>query len=72
MTILQAVQEVANNKFIHESIRKKYQNINLDIQMGVSIADAFRHFAENTNNQDAWDVAERSRRERSRCDYEYI
>lgn len=57
MTILQAVQEVANNKFIHESIRKKYQNINLDIQMGVSIADAFRHFAENTNNQDAWDVA---------------
>lgn len=57
MSILQAVQDVANNKFVHDSIRKKFQNINIDLQMGVSVADAFRRFAESTNSKDAWDVA---------------
>lgn len=57
MSIMQAVQDVANNKFIHENIRRRYQNINSDLQMGVPVADAFRHFAESTNSRDARDVA---------------
>lgn len=57
MSIMQAVQDVASNKFVHESIRKRYQNIYSDLQMGVPVADAFRHFAEFTNNKDARDVA---------------
>lgn len=57
LTIMQAVQEVADNKFIHVSIRKRYQKLNTDLQMGISIKDAFYHFAEGTNSKDARDVA---------------
>lgn len=57
MTIIQAVQEVANNKFIHESIRKRYQKLNSDLQMGISVTDAFKNFAESTNSPDAKDIA---------------
>lgn len=57
MTILQAVQEVAENKFIHESIREKYRKMSTDLQMGISVTEAFKNFAEGTANQDATDVA---------------
>lgn len=57
LSISQAVQEVANNKFIHESIRAKYRRLSSDLQMGISVSDAFQRFADHSNSQDARDVA---------------
>lgn len=55
--ILQAVNDVANCKFIHESMRERYKKLSSDIQMGVSIEEAFQRFADSTNSKDAQDVA---------------
>lgn len=57
LTIYQSVQEVADNKFVHESMRMKYQKLSSDLQMGISVSEAFKHFAEGTMSQDAKDVA---------------
>lgn len=57
MTILQAVREVANNKFIADNIRDRYSKLNADLTMGIPIAEAFKNFADTTNSQDAKDVA---------------
>ncbi len=57
MSISQAVEDVANCKFLHESMRRKYAELSTNLQMGVSVADAFRLFAEDANNNDANDVA---------------
>lgn len=55
--ILQAVNDVVNCKFIHESMRDKYKKLSSDIQMGVSIEEAFQRFADSTSSKDAQDVA---------------
>lgn len=57
MSISQAVEEVSENKFIHESIREKYRKMSTDLQMGVSISDAFFGFAKGSSGKDAKDVA---------------
>lgn len=57
MSISQAVDDVANCRFIHESMRKKYAKISSDLQMGISVCEAFSHFAEGTNSEAAHDVA---------------
>lgn len=57
LSMSQAIQEVANNKFIYEPIRERYRALYSDIQMGISITEAFNRFAETTNSKDAKDVA---------------
>lgn len=57
MSILESVSDVANSRFIHPSLRKKYAAMALDLQMGATVADAFFHFANTTKSQDAKDVA---------------
>lgn len=57
LSIIQAVQEVANNKFIHESIRERYRRLSMDLQMGISISEGFKRFADSTTSKDAKDVA---------------
>ena len=57
MSIMQAVKEVSENKFIYEPIRKRYANLYADLTMGVSTKDAFFSFAESTDSPDAMDVA---------------
>ena len=57
LSISQAVQEVADNKFIHESMRRKYRELSSDLQMGISVSNAFKRFADSTTSQDAHDVA---------------
>ena len=56
-SILNAVTEVSNCPFLHESIRKKYAKLSSDLMMGISVSEAFKRFAEGTNSQDAEDVA---------------
>ncbi len=57
MSVMQAVKEVSENKFIYEPIRRRYANLYADLTMGVSLKDAFKLFAESTESSDASDVA---------------
>ena len=57
MTIQQAVNDVAENKFIDENIRKGFRQMNSDIAVGMTVQQAFRRFADNTGSKDAGDVA---------------
>lgn len=55
--ILQAINDVAGCKFVHESMRERYRQLSSDIQMGISIEEAFQRFADSTNSKDAQDIA---------------
>ncbi len=57
MSVMQAVKEVSENKFIYEPLRQRYANLYADLTMGVSLKNAFYRFAESTNLQDAYDIA---------------
>lgn len=57
MSIMQAVKEVSENKFIYEPIRKRFAKLYADLTMGVTTKDAFFRFAESTDSSDAMDVA---------------
>ncbi len=57
LSIMQAVKEVSENKFIYEPLRKRYAKLYADLTMGVPINTAFKTFAESTNSADAMDVA---------------
>ena len=56
-TIQQAVEDVGKNVFIHESIREGFRQISSDLRVGISIEEAFEHFAKETDSKDANDVA---------------
>lgn len=57
MTIMQAVHEVSTNRFVNTTMRRRFAKLSADLQMGISVKDAFYAFAENTNSPDAKDLA---------------
>ena len=57
LSIQQAVEDVAECKFVHESMRAKYGKLSADLRMGLQVSEAFQRFAEGTGSQDAEDVA---------------
>ena len=57
MSIQQAVSEVSENIYVHESIRDGFQQINADIRVGLTVQEAFQRFADHSKSQDAQDVA---------------
>lgn len=57
MSILESVKDVAESNFVHPTIRKKYAAMSLDLQMGMSVSDAFHNFANKVNSKDARDTA---------------
>jgi tight adherence protein B len=56
-TIQQAVDEVGQNFFIHESIKKGFRQISSDLRVGLPVKEAFERFAAETGSNDAKDVA---------------
>ena len=56
-SIMRAVKEVSENRFIYEPIRVRYQKMYADLTMGIPVKDAFYRFAESTDSDDAKDVA---------------
>ena len=46
ISISTAVEDVAQCKFIHPSMRKRFAKLSADLQMGITVADAFQHFAD--------------------------
>lgn len=57
MSILESVHDVTECRFIHESVRNRFATMALDMEMGVSVSEAFHRFADLTNSSDARDVA---------------
>lgn len=57
ISISTAVEDVAQCKFIHPSVRKRFAKLSADLQMGITVADAFQHFADDCGNEDAADIA---------------
>lgn len=57
LTIMQAVEDTAQCKFLNKDMRNKYAKLSADLQMGLDVAEAFHKFAEGTESQDAEDVA---------------
>lgn len=57
LTIQQAVEEICLSKFVDEDIKALYRNINSAIKMGTRVDRAFAEFAEETQSEDAKDVA---------------
>lgn len=57
ISISTAVEDVAQCKFIHPSMRKRFAKLSADLQMGITVADAFQHFADDCGNEDAADIA---------------
>lgn len=57
LSVQQAVNEIANNPFIHDSIKRGFNQISSDIKVGISVPNAFRRFANDNRSEDAQDVA---------------
>ena len=57
MTLLQAVEDVSNNPFVHEQIRDGFKTIASDIRLGIPAEDAFRKYADEIGSVDAADLA---------------
>lgn len=56
-TILQAIDDVCKNTFIHESVQKSFRRVSSDLKVGISVREAFNRFAEQCGSKDARDVA---------------
>lgn len=57
MTIQQAVDDVCENPFIHETVRDGFKQISSDLKIGMTAQEAFKRMADDTNSVDAKDVA---------------
>lgn len=56
-TLLKAMEEAANDKMLHPDMREYAKKFASELNMGVSVKDAFDHFAEETNSRDVQDLA---------------
>lgn len=57
ISISSAVEDVAQSKFIHSTMRKRFAKLSADLQMGIPVSEAFQRFADNCGNEDAADIA---------------
>ena len=57
LTIEQAIDALCTNYFLPEDIRERFSQISADMKIGIPIYQAFLTFAENADNEDAFDVA---------------
>lgn len=57
LSIQLAVKDVVASPFIDETLRKQFAHISSDLQMGRTVQEAFKSFAEEVNNPYADDVA---------------
>lgn len=57
MSLYQAVEDVSKSPFVHDQIRAEFEQLQSELTLGVSIQDAFDHFADRIASVDARDVA---------------
>ena len=57
MSIQQAVSDVCDSPFVHNSIQSEFRQIDADIKLGISLQEAFQQFSDRVDSEDAKDVA---------------
>jgi len=57
LSIQQAVRDTLENPFVAEDIKEGFRQISSDMQVGISVEQAFNLYAEKVDNDDARDVA---------------
>lgn len=57
LTVFSAIEDVAKCPFVHEKMREKFMQMHSDLQMGLTIGEAFFRFAEGCPGKDASDIA---------------
>lgn len=57
LTIPQAVEDICQSPYVHESIRNEFEKINAGIKVNKRLGRVFEEFAERTENSDAYDLA---------------
>lgn len=57
MTIQQAVDDVCQNPFVHDTVKDGFKQISADLQIGIKVDEAFKRMADDSGSIDAKDVA---------------
>ena len=57
LSISQAVTDITESPFIHDSVRLEFIQVDSDLKLGMSVHEAFYRFAKRVNTHDAMDVA---------------
>lgn len=57
MTLPLAIEDVCHSPFVHDDVRKEFQQLSADLKLGVSIQDAFDNFYKRVKFEDAQDVS---------------
>lgn len=57
LSLYKAVEDVTNCPFVHETMKVKFAKLSSDLQLGITIGEAFTRFAEGCPGNDAKDIA---------------
>lgn len=57
LTIPQAISETSKSPFIHETVRKLFEQMDADLKVGLSVEETFKRMANQVDSEDAKDVA---------------
>ena len=57
LSIAQAVTDITESHFIHDSVRSEFVHVDSDLKLGMSVHEAFDRFAKRVKTHDAMDVA---------------
>lgn len=57
LSLYRAVNDVTNCPFVHETMKVKFAKLSSDLQLGITVGEAFSRFAEGCPGTDAKDIA---------------
>lgn len=57
LSLHQAIEDVCSSPFVHDDIKKEYQQLSAEVKLGIPIQDGFQYFADRVGFADAQDVA---------------
>lgn len=57
LSIHQSIEEVCKSPFVHDDVRREFQQLDADLKLGIPIKEGFERFADRVDCIDAKDVA---------------
>lgn len=57
LSIHQAIEDVCKSPFVHDDVRREFQQLDADLKLGIPIKEGFERFANRVDSIDAKDVA---------------
>lgn len=57
LSLHQAIEDVCSSPFVHDDVKKEFQQLSAEVKLGVPIQEGFQHFADRVGFADAQDVA---------------